>query len=227
MIRALFIVSLCLTLVSCMPSAAVKRPVLKSDSYYSYATWYGPGFNGKKAADGSIYDQHGLTCAHPSFPFGTYLEVMNIANGKKIIVKVTDRPGNDVLDLTEKAFVSIALKAEGKIKVRIKPVETSMLVNRSVKSEKSSKKSKSGKVVSSKKSDDYFYTIQLAAFKNADAAKDFMDSTNINAVYIYFEQGTVDIYRVRVGRFTSRKDALKYKSLNLPGKESIVVKVRD
>lgn len=210
--------------MSCVPSAAVKKPILKSDIYYSYATWYGPGFHGKKAADGSMYDQHGLTCAHPSFPFGTYIEVMNIDSGKKIIVKVTDRPGRDVLDLTEKAFTSIADKSDGRIRVRIKPVDTSMITEKPVQTESNSKVEKTE---SKSQADKYFYTIQLAAFKNADAAKEFMDKANISETYIFFEQGSVDIYRVRVGRFNSKEEAQKYKSSQLSKMESIIVKVND
>ncbi len=39
------------------------------------ASWYGPGFHGKRTANGEIYDQHDLTAAHPSLPLGTRVMV--------------------------------------------------------------------------------------------------------------------------------------------------------
>lgn len=54
------------------------------------ASWYGPGFHGKTAADGSTYDQFAFTCAHKTLPFGTILVVQG-PNGRRVPVVVTDR----------------------------------------------------------------------------------------------------------------------------------------
>lgn len=53
------------------------------------ASWYGPGFHGKKTASGETYNQNGLTTAHKSLPFGTKLRVTY--KGKSVVVEVTDR----------------------------------------------------------------------------------------------------------------------------------------
>src|SRR5690606_15504910 len=45
------------------------------------ASWYGPGFHGRKTANGERYNQYDLTAAHPKFAFGTQLCVRNAANG--------------------------------------------------------------------------------------------------------------------------------------------------
>ncbi len=55
------------------------------------ASWYGSYFHGRKTANGEIYDQHGLTVAHPSLPFDTYLKVTNQKNHKSVVVRVNDR----------------------------------------------------------------------------------------------------------------------------------------
>jgi len=55
------------------------------------ASWYGPGFHGKRAADRSIYDQNKLTAAHKSLPFGTRLQVWRPGGSKSVIVTITDR----------------------------------------------------------------------------------------------------------------------------------------
>ena len=55
------------------------------------ASWYGPDFHGKKTSSGEIYDMYAMTAAHKTLPLPTYLEVKNLENGRKIIVRVNDR----------------------------------------------------------------------------------------------------------------------------------------
>jgi rare lipoprotein A len=55
------------------------------------ASWYGPGFHGRKTASGKRFDQSDLTCAHRTLPFGTRLKVTNLRNGQELIVTVNDR----------------------------------------------------------------------------------------------------------------------------------------
>lgn len=57
--------------------------------YNAVASWYGPGFHGKRAADGSVYDQMAFTAAHKTLPFGTI--VIFEANGKRVPAIITDR----------------------------------------------------------------------------------------------------------------------------------------
>ena len=71
------------------------------------ASWYGPGFHGKKTASGEIYDMHKMTAAHKRLPLGTKLEVTNQRTGKTIIVTVNDRGpfhGNRIIDLSHAAW---------------------------------------------------------------------------------------------------------------------------
>jgi rare lipoprotein A (peptidoglycan hydrolase) len=55
------------------------------------ASWYGPGFDGKKTASGEIFDQNKLTAASRTLPFGTKLIVRNLKNGKTCEVVINDR----------------------------------------------------------------------------------------------------------------------------------------
>ena len=76
----------------------------------------GDGYHGQRAADGSRFDAYGLTVASPSLPFGTRLRVVNPANGKSVVVKVTDRGpwyGNRILDLSYGAFARVANPSRG------------------------------------------------------------------------------------------------------------------
>jgi rare lipoprotein A len=54
------------------------------------ASFYGPGFNGRRAADGSVFDQMAPTAAHRSWPFGTRVRI-RARNGRSEIVTITDR----------------------------------------------------------------------------------------------------------------------------------------
>jgi rare lipoprotein A len=55
------------------------------------ASWYGPGFQGNKTANGEIFDTNALTAAHPTLPFGTMVTVTNKKNGKSVRVRINDR----------------------------------------------------------------------------------------------------------------------------------------
>ena len=89
------------------------------------ATWYGPGFHGKRTASGEVFNQNALTAAHKKFKFGTKLKITNIKNGKSVIVKINDRgpfgKGKD-LDLSKAAFSKIANLNQGVIKVKISKI---------------------------------------------------------------------------------------------------------
>ncbi len=55
------------------------------------ASWYGPGFHGKRTASGERYDMDALTAAHKTLPFGTLVEVRNLATGESVRVRINDR----------------------------------------------------------------------------------------------------------------------------------------
>jgi rare lipoprotein A (peptidoglycan hydrolase) len=70
------------------------------------ASWYGPYFHGRATANGETYNQHDLTVAHKSLPFGTHLQVRNLRNDKTVVVRVNDRGpyvGDRSLDLSNAA----------------------------------------------------------------------------------------------------------------------------
>jgi len=92
------------------------------------STWYGKNHNGKKSADGSVFNKNALTAAAPKrYPFGTLLRVTNLENNLQVIVKVTDRGGFErhgrLIDLSEAAFKQIANLRKGVVKVRIEVVK--------------------------------------------------------------------------------------------------------
>ncbi|WP_310378791.1 septal ring lytic transglycosylase RlpA family protein [Flavobacterium sp.] len=76
----------------------------------AHASYYADKFHGKKTASGKKFDMNKYTAAHKKLPFGTKVKVTNEANGKSVIVEVTDRGPfvkSREIDLSKKAFMEI------------------------------------------------------------------------------------------------------------------------
>ena len=63
----------------------------KDSILYGKASYYGPKFHGRKTANGEVFNQYDLTAAHKTLPFGTVCKVINLDNGKSVIVRINDR----------------------------------------------------------------------------------------------------------------------------------------
>lgn len=90
-----------------------------------YASWYGPGFHGKKTANGEIYNQNMLTAAHKTLPLNTTVKVTNLENNKTLIVRVNDRGpyhGNRILDLSKEAANQLGVLAKGTAKIKLQVI---------------------------------------------------------------------------------------------------------
>lgn len=86
------------------------------------ASWYGAQHQGKQTASGTIYDQAGLTAAHPSLPLGSKIKVTNLANGKSVEVEITDRgpfAENRIIDLSQAAAKALEIIDSGTATVRL------------------------------------------------------------------------------------------------------------
>ena len=86
------------------------------------ASWYGPNYNRRAAADGTVYDQDGMTAAHRTLPMGSTVLVTNLATGQQVYVRITDRgpfARGRILDLSVGAAKAIGLYRAGVGKVRI------------------------------------------------------------------------------------------------------------
>lgn len=86
------------------------------------ASWYGPGFHGKATANGERYDQNALTAAHRTLPFNTVVRVINLQNGKSVVVRINDRGpyvDNRIIDLSRAAAARIDMIQSGLAPVRL------------------------------------------------------------------------------------------------------------
>jgi rare lipoprotein A len=111
---------LLLTAIGC--SAASGRAARPSANEEGLASWYGPGFHGRATASGETFDEEALTAAHPKLPFGTRVRVVNLQNGREIIVRINDRgPSSSarIIDVSRAAAQALGMISAGTARVQI------------------------------------------------------------------------------------------------------------
>lgn len=154
------------------------------------ASWYGPGFHGKRTANGEIYNQHDLTAAHPSLPLGTRVMVTNINTNQAIEVRVNDRGpyvGGRAIDLSYAAARSIGVYEPGVAPVRIEVLSPATAVLAVA------------------------YAVQLGSYADASQASALKARVAARYPDVYISPmntGLKRYYLVRLGPFSQRADAL-------------------
>jgi rare lipoprotein A len=76
------------------------------------ASWYGPGFHGRRTASGETFNTGALTAAHKSLPFGARVRVVNAKTGRSVVVRINDRGPfirGRVIDLSKAAARAIGM----------------------------------------------------------------------------------------------------------------------
>ena len=109
-----------------------RKSVEKNFSQTGRASWYGPGFHGKKTSSGERFDMNALTAAHRTLPIPSYARVTNLANGKTIVVRINDRGpfhGKRVLDLSKGAAKALGFIQQGSTNVRIEALTAGDKIN--------------------------------------------------------------------------------------------------
>ncbi len=99
----------------------IKDPVLGSEKV-GVASFYAKKFYGRKTANGEILDRESYTCAHRTYPFGTMLEVTNLATGRWCVVRVNDRgpySKRRIIDVTYPAAVRLGMLRSGVARVKV------------------------------------------------------------------------------------------------------------
>ena len=119
-----FFVLVCIILfcATAVPLFSDEPEILKMEAL---ASFYAEDFHGRPTANGELFDMNALTAAHKTLPFGTMLEVTNLSNGKRVIVRVNDRGPfvpNREIDLSRAAAEKIDMIAAGVARVSIRKV---------------------------------------------------------------------------------------------------------
>ncbi|HZO80089.1 MAG TPA: septal ring lytic transglycosylase RlpA family protein [Candidatus Binataceae bacterium] len=91
------------------------------------ASWYGPGFQGRRTSSGEVFDRNQLTAASRTLPLGTRVRVTNLGTGQSVVVRINDR-GPYVrgrgIDLSQRAAQRIGLARRGVARVQIDRLDT-------------------------------------------------------------------------------------------------------
>ena len=199
-----FILSLLLLLpsIACsFPPAKVKVPPPSAPviavSQTGIASWYGPGFHGRRTASGAIYNQYDLTAAHQTLPLGSRVIVTNIQNGRSIEVLINDRGPfvkERIIDLSYAAAGGLGMVRPGTIPVRIEVIDSGSFKIRTIRTSLD-------------------YTLQAGSFTEIEnalelknrLAKSYLGASQI--VIVHFQGKESTYYRVQLGTFSSHHDA--------------------
>ncbi|MBC7504251.1 MAG: septal ring lytic transglycosylase RlpA family protein [Sandarakinorhabdus sp.] len=86
------------------------------------ASWYGPGFHALSTANGERYNQDDITAAHKTLPLPSWVEVENLDNGRKLIVRINDRGpfvAGRIIDLSRRSAQLLGVETAGLARVRV------------------------------------------------------------------------------------------------------------
>lgn len=153
------------------------------------ASWYGVPFHGRRTSNGEVYDMNLLTAAHRTLPFNTVVRVTNLANGRKVDVRVNDRGPfveGRILDLSLGAAREIDMVASGIARVRLE------------------------RVSGPQSPDGGYFTVQVGAFlerANAVALRQRLERTYQPILIVEYDSPKGLFHRVRVGRVNSETAA--------------------
>ena len=90
------------------------------------ASWYWPGFYGRRTANGELFRKGTLKAAHRTLPFGTIVRVINLENGRSVNVRINDRGPfkyHRVTDLAHGAASELNMLRAGEINVRLEVID--------------------------------------------------------------------------------------------------------
>ena len=104
------------------PQRSLKIPRATVGAHIGEASWYGPGFNGKKTANGETFDDSKFTAAHKTLPLGSKTRVTNIDTGGSVEVEINDRGpyvNGRIIDLSHAAAKALGIIDAGIAMVRV------------------------------------------------------------------------------------------------------------
>jgi len=158
-------------------------------------SWYGRKFHGRRTSSGEIYDMYKMTAAHTTLPLPTYVQVTNLENGKKIVVKVNDRGpfhDNRIIDLSYTAATKLGYISKGTARVELTALTPGV------------------PKIGGKEG----YLVQIGAFSSSDRSKALANELEtmlgqrieISAV----QNSSKLLYRLRLGPFLQKSEAEKW-----------------
>lgn len=211
----------------------------KEDYSYSetgIASWYGDDFHDKRTANGETYNMHAITAAHRTLPLPSIVRVTNLENGKSIIARVNDRGPyvkNRIIDVSQKGAELLGYKNKGTAKVKVEILkDESKALKEAMLSKNNKSKTYANALPTNKISattnginkpltlaentalkpvENGPFFVQVGAFSDYEKAQMLADSMkrfgNVSIFEAYLSKDGV--YRVRLGAYNSKNEALK------------------
>ena len=168
------------------------------------ASWYGYPYHGRRAANGEIYDMEQFTAAHRTLPFGTWVQVDNLDNGKRVDVRITDRgPFVDgrIIDLSHAAARAIDMLGPGtaRVSIRIIPPPAGFVPPSPVRVVVSNPRPANPQP---SRAAGVWYAVETAAFVDRDQAEQYRTGMlrRYGAATVVLRNGNPPVWRVLVGR---------------------------
>jgi rare lipoprotein A len=169
------------------------------------ASWYGDDFHGRTTSNGERYNMYGRTAAHKTLPFNTYVQVTNLQNGRKTVVRINDRgpfvPGR-IIDLTQTAAYELGMLEDGVAPVRVEALGYAQDTQQAGKWVREYVKPASYSMGD--------FTIQVGAFvqqENALRLHASLSNKYRATTISTYDRGDQRFYRVWVGQYSRLEDA--------------------
>ena len=171
------------------------------------ASWYGKKFHGRPTASREPYDMYAMTAAHKSLPLPTYVEVRNLSNDKRIVVRVNDRGpfvDNRIIDLSYSAALKLDMVRDGTSLVEV----TAISFDPPIRAQRSDAPAVLGKPPAQRPTPpqtagNHRIYVQVGAFGDRDNAARryrYLRDSGIREAFVHEEQSSsASLYRVRVG----------------------------
>ncbi len=175
------------------------------------ASWYGTKFHGRKTSSGEPYDLYKMTAAHKTLPLPTYVEVTNLENGRKVVVKVNDRgPFHDdrIIDLSYAAAVKLGFEDKGTARVEIRAIDPRAPKTHLARSQPASVPEAVQKPL-------YLQVGSFSSRPNAESLRQLIVSMSEEVPVEIAQASGADatVFRVRVGPLNSASEAERYSAL--------------
>ena len=166
------------------------------------ASWYGTKFHGRRTSSGETYDMHAMTAAHKTLPIPVYVEVINLDNDRRTIVRVNDRgPFHEgrVIDLSYAAASKLGVSEKGTARVKIRVITEQGKESESLNAAYTDDK---GKVY-----------VQVASYGSEDNAFGLIKKLHAQnfsdiRIHVHNKNGNI-LYQVRIGPLPSSQVAQK------------------
>jgi len=165
------------------------------------ASWYGgndDGFAGRPTASGEIFDPEQYTCAHRTLPLGSFVEVENLDNHKRTVLRVNDRGPfikGRILDLSKRGAHELGFLGQGTSRIRLRSVDAMGLPT----------------TLDQTVNQADPFVVQVASLsdpKNIESlTKELENTFGIVTLQSAITRRGLSVKRVRVGSYTSRQDA--------------------